>query len=243
VTLSLEDSEGIITNQDTVHEGIKTEVGPGDIFFSTAGSGLMHEELPAEVGKNVHGLQMFINLSAKNKEVKAKTDHLKASRAYSDELRRARQNFYLFLCLEIPIIEEASGLRVRVIIGKHADTVSPLQTLTPITLLDIKIPKGVSFTHAVPQGWNTFLLVLKGNLSVGSEKSSAPHLSAVSFEVEGDTVDFTSNEDSHVVLAAGEPIKEPIIFGGPFVANTREQLQKFQLDYMTGKMGQLKRSF
>eukprot|EP01122_Echinamoeba_exundans_P012937 TRINITY_DN5558_c0_g1_i1.p1 TRINITY_DN5558_c0_g1~~TRINITY_DN5558_c0_g1_i1.p1 ORF type:complete len:289 (+),score=47.58 TRINITY_DN5558_c0_g1_i1:195-1061(+) len=223
ITFVCDDSEGSISNRDTINEQIVTLIGPGDLFFNTAGSGMMHEENPSENGKNVHGLQIFINLSAKNKGTKPKHNHLKRAK--------------------IPLVEEESGARVWVVLGQHGETRSPLRPLTPVTMLDIKIPKGVEFTHDVPKGWNAFLLVLKGKLVVGPEKTSAPKLSAIGFAEEGDTVDFTSLEESHVVLFAGEPLNEPIVMDGPFCANTREQLKKMQNDYLQGKMGKLKKSF
>jgi redox-sensitive bicupin YhaK (pirin superfamily) len=81
ITYVLEDSEGTISNRDTINEQITTSIGPGDLFFNTAGSGMMHEENPPETGKNVHGLQIFINLAAKNKGTKPKHNHLKLSSA------------------------------------------------------------------------------------------------------------------------------------------------------------------
>lgn len=212
----------MIKNRDTIDQTPKF-IAPGDIFFSTAGSGLMHEEIPSEVGKNTHGLQIFINLASKNKEVAPRHDHLASA--------------------DIPVVQDPSGATVRVVIGRHNDTESALKPLTPVTLLDVKVPKGVSFQHRPPKGWNSFLLVMKGSGKAGPDGSDAPALSAVGFEVDGDSVDFTSSEDSRIIIAAGEPIHEPVVFGGPFVANSREQLQKFQLAYMSGEMGNLKKSF
>jgi quercetin 2,3-dioxygenase len=129
------------------------------------------------------------------------------------------------------------------VLGEHGGARSPLRTLTPVTLLDIKLPKGANFSHVVPKGWNAFLLVLKGKLTVGPEKTDAPRHSAIGFAVEGDTIDFTASEDSHVIVATGEPLSEPIVMDGPFVANSREQIKKMQNDYLQGKMGKLKKSF
>lgn len=94
------------------------------------------------------------------------------------------------------------------VLGKHGDVESPLKPLTPLTLLDIKIPGGASFSYAAPKGWNSFLLVLSGAGTAGTENVAAPALSAISFEVQGDTVDFKAVEDTHFVIAAGEPINQ-----------------------------------
>jgi redox-sensitive bicupin YhaK (pirin superfamily) len=220
VTYMFEDSKGSFTNRDSL--GDKSLIEPGGLHWTQAARGMMHEEIPQTRGVDCHGLQMFVNLRAAHKQSPPQAFHVEPSR-----------------------IPEVKGLgwRVRVLAEEFSELHSPLASLlTPILLLEVHLEGGAKVSIPVDRSYTCFVMTIAGAGGVGGH-SLAPH-GVAGFAHDGDEVFLEAGaEGLQVLLAAGEPLGEPVVFGGPFIMNTRDELQVVVARYQRGEMGRLSPSF
>lgn len=225
VTYMFEDSAGAFINRDSL--GDRSRIDPGSLHWTQAGSGMMHEEIPEVRGAVCHGMQMFVNLRSDHKGATPRAFHVAAT--------------------EVPEVSPSAGARVRVLAGRFAEQSSPLlELLTPILLLDVHLAPGARVSIPVDAGWTAFLLCLSGaGLTGPSEKKRAVAAhEALGFLDDGDRLALTAGEAGlHVLVGGGRPLAEPIVFGGPFVGNTRAEVEAAYARYQRGEMGRLQRSF
>lgn len=219
VTYMFEDSEGSFINRDTMSAEDSIEIHPGDLHWTQAGSGMVHEEKPIEPGKVCHGLQIFVNLAAVNKFSAPQAFHLESA--------------------QVPTYKDSAGKRVRVLVGSAFGLLSPLTTLTPVTLLDTFLPVGEKIEHTIPANHNVFVLVIDGSGTFGLDGNLGIDEAGL-FGNEGESVSIQAgSEGLHYVLCAGSPLNEPIVNRGPFVMNSSTQIQSVQANYLAGRMGEL----
>lgn len=212
--------DGEVEHRDSAGGGGR--IGRGDVQWMTAASGLVHEEFHgrdyAQRGGPFEMAQLWVNLPAKDK--------------------MSAPRYQPILNAEIPEIELPGGGTLRAIAGDYAGHAAPAKTFTPIAMWDIHRDGGDTLELAVPDGWNTLLVVLAGSVRVnGSETLRKPDVGMFAREGEGLMLDQA--DGLHALLLAGEPIGEPVVGYGPFVMNTREEIQQAITDYHTGKMGRL----
>ncbi len=218
VTYMFEDSAGSFANRDS--RGDHSLIRPGDLHWTQAGSGIIHDEVPTEPGTVCHGIQMFVNLSAQNKFSEPQAFHL--------------------LSKDVPVWESPTGARVRVLAGSAHGLTSPLQLLTPVAFLDVRVPAHSSIEHEIPVGQNAFVFVIQGQGNFGAEAQSLSVGDGGLFDREGDVIRIqTGEQPTQYVLCAGQPLNEPIVSQGPFIMNSMEQIQKVVAAYQAGQMGQL----
>jgi hypothetical protein len=200
--------DGHMLHED--HLGNKGNLKSGGVQWMTAGRGIIHSEMPQQERGRMRGFQLWINLPAKDKMKRASYRDLQAA--------------------DIPEVRlEKNGL-VRVIAGEFQGVKAPVPpTPTDATYLDVHLPAGDTFTHPVRDGYNAFAYVYEGALD-GIE----PHAAAV-FSSSGD-IRVTSKEGARFLLLAGKPIGEPIVQYGPFVMNTREEIEQAIRDYQSGTL-------
>lgn len=209
--------KGSIRHEDFCgHKGI---IGAGDLQWMTAGRGIVHCEMPHGEGE-VHGLQLWVNLAKKYKMIEP---------AYQELLDK-----------DIPRATK-DGVTVKVIAGEAFGIKSKVYTRTPTMYLDFKLTPGSKLEQPIPVGWRSFLYILSGKAKfgpTGNQKEIEAH-HTVTFNDDGDSisVDNSGSTECHLVMIAGEPIKEPIVQYGPFVMNTQEDIQKTFRDYQLGKNG------
>ncbi|KAG5354930.1 Pirin [Yarrowia sp. B02] len=193
---------------------------PGDLQFMTAGRGVMHAEMPQE--DNTQGIQLWVDLPEKLKDVEPRYRDLKAK--------------------DIPVGKRDDGVLVKVISGKAlgVDSVKDL-AYTPVWYLDYYTNKslygGNKIVQDIPQGFNALMYVLKGTAEVQGEKIDTNEV--VFFEPEGETVEFTPSvdSDSQIIVVAGQILDQGIVQRGPFVSvNDRDSYQAV-LDFKEGKNG------
>ena len=196
------------------HRGI---IGPGDLQWMTAGKGIMHSEVPMSDEK-AHGLQLWVNLAAKNKMVQPKYQEL--------------------LSKDIPK-RRFQGVVANIIAGTAFGVQSPVYTVTPTMYIDFTMQGGSSLKQPIPAGWNGFVYVLEGSGSFGGHSGAAHHTLVLSNEgsEEGLTVTTAEGETCRFALIAGEPLGEPIVQHGPFVMNTREEIMQTVRDFHSGTNG------
>jgi redox-sensitive bicupin YhaK (pirin superfamily) len=211
--------DGHMRHEDSV--GHRGDLGPGDVQWMTAGRGIIHSEMPKQTEGRLRGFQLWINLPAKEKMKPA---------AYRDISAR-----------EIPTVSLENGGEVRVIAGTLVQgelrTSGPIQGLSTEPLyLDVRLPSGASFAAPVTAGHHAFLYVYDGEATVGDDRQALPNRAA-GLLADGDTVRVEAgSQGARFLLLAGKPLGEPVVQHGPFVMNTREEIEQTLADYRDGTL-------
>lgn len=221
VTYMFRDSAGSFRNRDSL--GDESLIEPGALHWTQAGAGMMHEEIPIEPGLDCHGLQLFVNLRSDHKLAPPQPFHISAA--------------------DVPVVDAATGVTVHVVVGSLGDVASPLTgLLTPVQLYDVDLVGGATVDLPVDPTHRVVLLVVAGSVSV--DATTLPTHAVASLRGETDTLSITAGSDGATVLVlAGAPIDEPVVFGGSFCMNTPAQIEDAQRRYRAGQMGSLTRSF
>ncbi|MDQ6735990.1 MAG: pirin family protein [Nitrospirota bacterium] len=211
--------EGVVSHRDST--GSAGVIGPGDVQWMTAASGIVHEELHekefAKKGGTLHAIQLWVNLP--------KTSKMSAP------------GYQTILNADIPAVDLDGGAgRLRVIAGSFLGHKGPARTFTPVELYDLHVKAGHRVQLSVPDGQNTSILVLQGRATV-NESREVGEAELIVCKRNGSQIVIDAQQDSRLLLMSGEPIEEPIARYGPFVMNTREELIQAAEDYQTGKMG------
>lgn len=212
---------GEVEHRDSSGGGGK--IGPGDVQWMTAASGIVHEEFHgrdfAQRGGLLEMVQLWVNLPAKNK--------------------MSLPRYQTILSSQIPFTKLPDGQgSVRVIAGEFDKLTGPAQTFTPIHIWDLHLATERPINLAVPEGYNTLLAVLKGSVQMNYSQSINAAEVAI-FDLAGDHIYIDRAENATALLLCGEPIDEPIIGSGPFVMNTQAEIHQAIADYQNGKMGHL----
>jgi len=216
--------QGELEHRDS--SGNQGKIGPGDVQWMTAASGLVHEEKHAREftkrGGTLEMIQLWVNLPAKFKMSPPR---------YQELLDR-----------QISIVNLADGGgTVRVIAGEFQKAKGPARTFTPVNLWDVRLKAGHRMDLNLPSGYTTALFVLRGKLKLNATEQ-AGEVELVRFDGDGEEITIDAEQDSSVLVLNGEPIDEPIASYGPFVMNTQEEIQQAMRDYQSGRMGRLAHS-
>ena len=213
--------EGEVEHRDSSGGG--GSIGAGDVQWMTAASGLVHEEFHgrnfARRGGMFEMVQLWVNLPAKDK--------------------MAAPRYQSILNGQIPAVSlpDAQGT-VRVIAGEFAGANGPAKTFTPIHLWDLRLAGDHRTDFAVPDGWTTALVVLKGTARINGSEPVGPAEVGL-FDRAGRRICIDSAKGVTALLLGGEPIDEPIVGSGPFVMNSPQEIRQAMADYQSGKMGHL----
>jgi len=212
--------KGEVAHKDSTGQG--GVIGPGDVQWMTAGSGILHEEFHAEGfaknGGTLDMVQLWVNLPA--------------------NLKMTKPAYQAILDQQIPAIELKHGVGVaRIIAGNFDGHKGPAHTFTPMNVIDLKLRKGKA-TIATPEGWNTSLVVLKGAVEAG-DGVVAKDAQMLMFSSQGQDIQLNALEDSIALLLSGEPIDEPIVGYGPFVMNTKVEIAQAMQDFNSGSFGKI----
>lgn len=189
----------------------------GDAQWLTAGRGVIHNENPLP-GTTTHALQLWVNLPASAKMTAPRYQDLRGG--------------------DLPTRREP-GVEIRLLSGSSGGVSSPTLNHVPVTAIDARMNDGATFEHELETGANAFLLVLEGSAFVGRQErpvasgelawltrnDEAPSLVAVK----------ASGHATRLLLFAGRPLREPVVFGGPFVMNTQEQIDEAFADFRAGR--------
>jgi redox-sensitive bicupin YhaK (pirin superfamily) len=199
------------------HHGV---LHPGDVQWMTAGSGLVHSEIPGDNlkknGGKLEGFQLWINLPKRDK---MKPPHYQEIAAAS-----------------IPVAVSADGkVKVKVIAGEALGVEGAVETHIPIEYLHFQLSPGAKHVQELPKSLNAMLYVIGGTVEIAGRDVSEFHLAALGND--GDTVEFSSAAGAELLLLAAQPIHEPVARYGPFVMNTKDELYQAFEDYRNGKMG------
>ena len=213
--------DGEVDHQDTAGNGGR--ISAGDVQWMTAGSGLLHKELHSAAfskrGGRFEVLQLWVNLPA--------TSKMSAPR------------YQELLAKDIPVVQLDGGAgSVRVIAGEFGGAKGPARTFTPINLLDVRLRADQRLTLSLKDGYTASLYVLKGKVVLnGTEAASGTEL--VLLERKGDQITIEASTDAALFVMNGQPIEEPVVGSGPFVMNTREQIEQAYRDFQAGRLGRI----
>jgi redox-sensitive bicupin YhaK (pirin superfamily) len=190
------------------------DLGPGDVQWMTAARGLIHSEMPQQSEGRMRGFQLWLNLPAKEKMQPP---------TYSD-----------IPAASIPVVSIGQGA-VKVIAGRFGDTNGVVRGgTTDAHYWDVHLEPGAAFAAQLPAQHNAFLYAYEGDALVGEEKKALPHRAAGLLST-GDTVQLVAGaKGARVLVLAGKPIGEPVVQYGPFVMNTREEIEQAIADYQAG---------
>jgi quercetin 2,3-dioxygenase len=199
------------------------DLGPGAVQWMTAAAGIIHSEMPQQSEGRMRGFQLWLNLPAKEKMKPA---------AYRDIPANA-----------IPAAQLDGGVEVKVIAGRLAHggkttagavNGTPGAVSTDPHYFDVVLPPGATFETLLPAGHNAFLYAYEGEALVGEQ--ALPHRAAGLLS-DGDRVQISAGKTgARVLLLAGKPLREPIVQYGPFVMNTRDEIEQAMADYQRGTL-------
>jgi len=215
--------EGGVSHKDSTGQG--GTIGPGEVQWMTAGSGILHQEFHSEdfakQGGILQMVQLWVNLPA---------THKMTAPAYQGILNQS-----------IPEIELSNARgSIRVIAGEYEGQMGPAKTFTSMNVFDIRLKKGEELVLSAASGWNTSVVVLRGALeSTVDPGVIAKDAKMLMFSQDDEDIKIKALEDSVALLLSGEPIDEPIVGHGPFVMNTREQIIQAINDFNRGAFGSI----
>lgn len=218
VTYVMRDSEGAVRSRASSGEDLT--VFPGGIVWTEAGRGVIHEEVPADPAHELHGVQLFVNLSSKNKLTEPKVRYLQPA--------------------NVPEWRNQRGDRVRVVVGSFGKVDSPLTTTEPFTMLDADIKGGIAFD--LEAGYSVIIYVQTGALVVGADdgqKASVGPAQAVAVRGGPDTITLDAVQPAAALILSGPQINEPVVTHGPFIMNDASQIEAAIRRYQSGVMGHL----
>jgi redox-sensitive bicupin YhaK (pirin superfamily) len=212
--------QGELEHRDSA--GNHGRLGPGDVQWMTAASGVVHEEWHGEEftrrGGTLEMVQLWVNLPAKDKMSPPKYQEI--------------------LTGQIPLVELPGGGTARLIAGEYLAAKGPAKTFTPITILDLRLPAGSRNELAMLEGFTTLVLVLDGKLTLGDGQTVGLGELAI-LDRAGSGFVIAAEAESKVLVLAGTPIDEPIVGYGPFVMNSQAEIRQALEDYRSGRMGRL----
>jgi len=215
--------DGEVDHRDTL--GNEGTIGPGDVQWMTAGGGLMHEEMPRPRDGRMGGFQLWVNMPA--------------------ALKMSRPRYRDVPASTIPLVARADGTEIRVVAGEVDGVTGPVKDIyADPDYLDVTVPAGTTFEHPIERGHAAFAYVFRGRGRFGRGRYTAPDNGGGGTVVGAPhLVVFGDGDEVHVagdggpvrfLFVSGAPLGEPVARYGPFVMNTREEIEQALLDLRAG---------
>lgn len=220
--------KGQVEHQDSM--GNRGVIGPGDVQWMTAGSGIIHQEMPrvrpqgesglagqdgASGSTELWGLQLWANLPASRKMMEPRYQEIRAE--------------------QVPVVELDGGAKVRVICGELGGTRGPVRDIvTDPQYLDVSVPAEGQFIHAIPESHAVFAYILEGAGLFSAEDSSEIGREHAVLFGPGEAIHVATSVGVRFVLVSGKPLEEPIVWGGPIVMNSQKELEEAFREYEQG---------
>ncbi len=204
--------EGTVEHSDSMgHAG---NVDAGGVQWMTAGSGIIHQEMPKPVDGRMGGFQLWVNLPRAHKMMDPRYQEIKAD--------------------AIPEVTLPGGANVRVICGNVAGVAGPVRDImAEPEYLDVTLQPDAKFAHPVKPGYMAAVYVIGGSGRFDQrQKEELVNRTMALFGEEGDSVDIHAGGNGvRFLFFSGKPLREPIAWGGPIVMNTQEELQQAFNEY------------
>jgi redox-sensitive bicupin YhaK (pirin superfamily) len=219
VSYVFQDSAGALRNRDSIGHDLVVE--PGGLLWTQTGSGVIHDEFPAQNGREVHGLQLFVNVGSRNKSLAPQVFHVDAP--------------------NVPTLEGDDGNRVRVLSGRIGGIESSITPVEPFDFLEASLSG--PWTYRIPHRQNVLVYVLSGQVNISAASESrrlGPHQAVgIRGQEDGGELRFDPDTPSHLLMLSGEDPQEPVAVYGPFIMNTQDELERAYERYRNGLMGRL----
>jgi redox-sensitive bicupin YhaK (pirin superfamily) len=214
--------DGAMEHEDS--HGHRGSLRPGDVQWMTAGAGVIHSEMPAkeimEHGGRVHGFQIWVNLPAAQK--------------------LATPRYQEYASAGLPIVT-GPGTWVRVIAGELDGRRSPIETTVPTTMMHVKLEAGARIAVPVPAGSNAIVHTIGGGGRIDDTALADHHVALIANAAA--FVNLSAGaEGFEALVLAGMPLNEPVARYGPFVMNTKAELETAFRDYQAGRFGEIART-
>ena len=212
--------QGELEHRDS--SGSHGTIGPGDVQWMTAASGVVHEEFHSRrftrEGGTLEMVQLWVNLPASQK--------------------MSPPRYQGLLNADIPCAPlPGDAGTVRVIAGEFEGSRGPARTFTPINVWDVQLLKTGDVELQLPDGQTALIVVQSGTVRI-NETPAGP-LELAELDRAGTEVRVDALTPARLLILTGEPIKEPLVGQGPFVMNSREEIRQAIDDYQRGRMGRL----
>ncbi len=200
-------------------------VKAGDVQWTTAGRGIIHAEGPSkefvERGGELEGIQLWLNLPAKDKMMPAAYQHLKSE--------------------DIPMVKSDDGsIQLKVIAGELAGVQGLIRTQTDVNVFTVHALEKGSMVIALPKDHQSLVYLLDGEMLINNEepiKKGATQM--LTFNTDGDSIEISAKKESNLLVLSGAPITEEVTQYGPYVMNTQTEIMEAMRDFQQGKMGYL----
>ena len=205
--------------------GNEMVVKAGGVQWTTAGSGIIHAEAPTkafvEKGGDLEGIQLWLNLPAKDKMMTPHYQHLEEK--------------------QIPkVFSEDKKVQLNVIAGHQKNESGLIQTQTEVNVFTVKANEGGKIEIEIPEHHQSLIYLLDGEILVnGLEVLKKGENQMVTFKQDGSTIQFQAKKETILLVLSGKPIREKITQYGPYVMNTQTEILEAMRDYQQGKMGYL----
>ncbi|ROS00252.1 hypothetical protein EDC56_2890 [Sinobacterium caligoides] len=207
--------EGRMRHKDSAgNEGI---IQSGGMQWITAGSGIIHSEMPEQENGMLAGFQLWVNLPRSHKMTTPK---------------------YLEFPANPDTVEQwESGSQIRVIAGRtDLGTEAAIKdTHVDLTYMDVQLQAGDEFIQQLPKTHHAFIYMIEGDVTLGERNSAIEARSLAILSQEGEQVSITAKQNSRFLLVAGQPLNEPVARGGPFVMNTKDEITQAFADYQSNR--------
>jgi redox-sensitive bicupin YhaK (pirin superfamily) len=217
VTYMFADSEGSFLNRDSL--GARVQIAPGDLLWTFAGTGVLHDEKPIVPNVRCHGLQIFVNTPAARKHSPPRAFHLSSP--------------------EVPLFR-GTGVNVRVLTGQYESVVSPFTPPEPVAMLDGSLETGAAITIPARVGWTNVIYVVRGAVSLETltDRAHLAHGDSIAASATG-ALTIRAAVPTQVMVFSGPEWHETVVAKGPFVMSTQQDLRRAELDFLAGRMGVL----
>jgi len=202
--------DGHMEHKDSM--GNTGNLGPGSAQLMKAASGIIHSEMPKQEAGLMRGFQLWINLPAANKMDDPEYQEYPAD--------------------AFPLVE-TEAYRVKVVVGEYANTAAPIvDEITDVSYFDVEVKGGQNFQYQSPSTHNSFLYIFEGSGQLNGK--SAPEHTLIALGDEDKTIDFVADDKgARFVFISGQPINESIVQYGPFVMNSRDEIDQAMSDYQS----------
>ena len=212
--------QGEVAHRDSA--GNSGVIGPGDVQWMTAAAGILHDEFHSPAftrrGGALEMAQLWVNLPAKHK--------------------MAPPRYQSILSAQIPQVALPGGGTLRVIAGSYSGQQGPAATFSELNVWDVRLKSGTDITLSLPQDHGAAIAVLRGAISANGSRA-AEDAELVLLERSGSEIRVAAAADSSILVLSGVPIPEPIAGYGPFVMNTRQEIEAAMDDFRLGKFGRM----
>jgi quercetin 2,3-dioxygenase len=213
--------QGEVEHRDSTGAGGR--IGPGDVQWMTAASGILHEEFHSQeftrTGGTLEMVQLWVNLPAK------------------DKMSEPRYQTVLNQDIPMVLLPEDAG-KVRVIAGDFDGHRGPASTFSPMDVWDVRLNQGHTIQFSLPEGRTLALVILHGTVLVNGIQV-AREAQMVLLDRARAEVSSEASTDATLVLLSGDPLDEPIVGFGPFVMNTQAEIEQAVEDFNSGRFGRI----